>query len=118
MNWKKYVVACGLLLSVGCLEEPGQPISISQEQFGNEWPLTVPRGKIGCMFTSNFYAKNVEVIFFIAPDGKEYLLEGSPMRSEKILFPINSIHKSDPINPRAKKNLEPLIDKGLQVCPY
>lgn len=118
MNWKKYVVVCGLLLTVGCLGEPGQPISISQEQFGDDWPLTVPRGKLDCMFTGDFHAESVEVIYFIAPDGKEYLLTGSPMRSEKILLPIDPIHKPDPTNPRAKKNLDVLIEAGFQVCPY
>ncbi|WP_333194198.1 hypothetical protein [Microcoleus sp. Pol7_A1] len=105
MDWKKCAVMGLLLLGVNCGCEPDQPISVSQENFGDAWPLTVPRGRLACMFTNDFHAESVEVIFFIAPDGKEYLLRGSPMRSEKILLPIDSIHKPDPLNSQAKKIL-------------
>src|SRR4028118_1601938 len=65
MSWKRCVAIGLLLLVTGCVDEGSRPVS--QEEFGYWWPLTVPRGKLAC-----FRSESLEVIYFAAPDGKEY----------------------------------------------
>ncbi len=104
-------MAIGLLLLVtGCVDEGSRPVS--QEEFGYWWPLTVPRGKLAC-----FRSESLEVIYFAAPDGKEYKLKGVAARSEKNLFPIQSILKRHPKNPRLYMEIHILIQHGERLCP-
>jgi len=111
MSWKKYMVVCGLLLlAAGCGGEKGTPVS--QEQFGDQWPLTVTSGRLSCVW----FSERRQVVTFIAPDGTEYALNGIA-RSSGYFSPIDSIHKPDPTNPPAKKSIGVLIDKGLKLCP-
>ncbi|MBD1825948.1 hypothetical protein NDI47_25540 [Microcoleus vaginatus GB1-A2] len=62
---------------------------MSQEEFGYWWPLTVPRGKLAC-----FRSENLEVIYFAAPDGKEYKLKGGSALRKKSFS--NSIYPQAP----------------------
>jgi hypothetical protein len=110
MNWKKYGVVCGLLLAVGCGGEKGK--AVSQAEFGESWPLTVPDGRLSCIF----YTGRRQVVTFIAPDGTEYALNGNANGSGHFT-PIDSIQKPDPTNPPAKKSIGVLIDEGLKLCP-
>ncbi|MCU0540742.1 MAG: YebY family protein [Oscillatoriaceae cyanobacterium Prado104] len=55
-------------------------------------------------------------VTFIAPDGKEYALNGTASGSG-YFSPIDSIQKPDPTNPPAKKDIGPLISEGLKLCP-
>lgn len=110
MNWRKCGVVAVLLLVAGCGGEKGSPVS--QEQFGEQWPLTVPSGRLSCiLFTSGR-----QIVTFIAPDGREYALNGHA-KSPGFYPPIDPIHKPDPINPPAKKSIGVLIDEGLKLCP-
>ena len=115
MNWKKYGIMCGLLLAVGCGGENSQPVvpqvksaPVSEQQLGEQWPLTVPSGRVSCALGT--------VVTFISPDGKEYALNGTAKGRGKFL-PIEGIWKPDPTNPPAKKNIGVLIDEGLKLCP-
>ena len=110
MNWKKYGAAAALLLAVSCGGERGTPVA--QEQFGDEWPLTVTSGNLSCV---HFDGRR-QIVTFIAPDGIEYALNGNA-ESSGYFRPIGSIQKSDPTNPPAKKNIVGLIDAGLKLCP-
>ena len=112
MNWKKYGIVCGLLLVVGCGGEKEKGSPISQEQFGEQWPLTVPNGRLSCIFFSG----PRQVVTFIAPNGTEYGLNGVANGSG-YFTPIDSIQKPDPANPPAKKSIGVLIDAGLKLCP-
>jgi len=55
-------------------------------------------------------------VSFIAPDGKEYALNGTASGSGYFL-PINGIQQADPTNPPAKKSIGTLISEGLKLCP-
>lgn len=55
MSWKNCVAVVLLLLVAGCLDENGR--QVEQEEFGDAWPLTVPRGKVAC-----FRSESLEVI--------------------------------------------------------
>ena len=90
--------------------EKGSPIS--QEQFGEQWPLTVPSGRLSCIY----FKGRRQIVTFITPDGTEYALNGHANGSG-YFTPIDSIHKPDPTNPPAKKSIGVLIDEGLKLCP-
>ncbi len=47
MNFKKCMAIGMLLLVAGCGEKKWRPVS--QEQFGKDWPLTVPSGTLACV---------------------------------------------------------------------
>lgn len=110
MNWRKCGVVAVLLVVAGCGGEKGSPVS--QEQFGEQWPLTVPSGRLSCIF----FKGRRQIVTFIAPDGTEYALNGHA-KGSGYFSPIDPIHKPDPINPPAKKSIGVLIDEGLKLCP-
>lgn len=110
MNWNKYGAVTLLLLAVGCGGERGTPVT--QEQFGDEWPLAVSSGNLSCVSLDG----QRQIVTFIAPDGVEYALNGNA-QSTGYFRSINLIQKPDPTNPPAKKNLAALIDAGLKLCP-
>jgi hypothetical protein len=110
MNWKRCALMAMLLLAVGCGGEKGSPVS--QEQFGDQWPLTVPSGRLSCIY----FKGRRQIVTFITPDGTEYALNGHANGSG-YFTPIDSIHKPDPTNPPAKKSIGVLIDEGLKLCP-
>jgi hypothetical protein len=89
MDWKRYVAMALLLVVAGCVDERFR--FVSKKRFGDAWPLTVPHGQVAC-----FYSENGDVIFFVAPDGKEYLLKGNPAPLGKDILPIYPINKRDP----------------------
>ncbi|MEG4494326.1 hypothetical protein [Microcoleus sp. D3_18_C4] len=110
MNWKRYVAMSLLLLVTGCVDDRFR--FVSKKKFGDAWPLTVPRGQVAC-----FYSENGDVIFFVALDGKEYLLQGNPAPLRKNLLPIYPITKRDPKNPPAFMSTDVLIEEGRRLCP-
>lgn len=110
MIGKKCVAIGLLLLATSCVDERSRPVS--QEEFGYWWPLTVPRGKLAC-----FREGSIEVIYFAAPDGKEYALERGTGSTEKSLLRLESILKRHPKNPRVYMDPDLLIRTGARLCP-
>jgi hypothetical protein len=109
MKWKRCVVMSLLVLAAGCGDK-GK--AVSQAEFGEAWPLTVPSGRVSCVH----FAGGPQIVTFIAPDRKEYALNNSTENLEKF-FPIEKIWKPNPTNPSAKKNIQVLIDEALKLCP-
>lgn len=118
MNWRTIGTISLLLLIASCGGEEAPPnslqrgVPISQERYGNQWPLTIPSGRLSCVY----FTGRRQIVTFIAPDGTEYSLNGNAAGSGYFL-PIDSIHKPDPDNPPAKKSILVLIDEGLKLCP-
>lgn len=112
MKLKKCGLTVLLMLAVGCGGEPEKGFPISQEQFGEQWPLTVPNGRLSCIW----FTGRRQIVTFISPDGTEYAVNGQAIGSG-YFTPIDSIHKPDPTNPPAKKNIGVLINEGLKLCP-
>lgn len=101
----------GLLLMAGCMDDRFQSVSQEEKRFGNAWPLTVPHGQVAC-----FNGEDGEIIFFVAPDGKEYSLWGNPAPVRKVLLPIGPILKRDPKNSDVFMKTDALIEKGKRLC--
>jgi len=109
MHLKKIIAIIVVLGLTGCGEK-GK--AVSQTQFGDEWPLILTEGRVSCVW----FPGRRKIVTFIAPDGKEYSLNGQASSSGYFL-PIDSIHKPDPTNPPAKKSIVVLISEGLKLCP-
>lgn len=109
MDLKKCVAVGLLLLVTGCLDTRFQ--AVSKIRFGDAWPLTVPHGQVAC-----FNGENGEIIFFVAPDGKEYSLKGEPAPIRKVLLPISLITKRHPKNPDLFMKTDVLIEEGKRFC--
>lgn len=98
-----------LLLVTGCLDQRFK--AVSQVRFTDAWPLTVPHGQVAC-----FNGENGEIIFFVAPHGKEYSLQDEPAPVRKVLLPISPITKRDPKNPAIFMKTDVLIEEGKRLC--
>lgn len=109
MNLKRCAVMGLLLLVAGCMDDRFQ--SVSEKRFGDAWPLTVSHGQVAC-----FNGEDGEIIFFVAPDGKEYSLQGNPAPVRKVLLPISPITKRDPKNSDVFMKIDVLIKEGKPLC--
>ncbi|MEG5170868.1 hypothetical protein [Microcoleus sp. B3-D7] len=110
MKLKRYVAIGLLLLATGCVQKNGRPVS--QEEFGQQWPLTVPRGTLLCV-QRTFEAPSV---IFISPDNKKYALSGGAEISGGYLQ-IYSILKPAPPNSYYKVvDTGILIMEGYRLC--
>lgn len=109
MSFKKCVALGFLMLVTSCIDTRFK--GVSKIRFGDAWPLTVPQGQVVC-----FNGENGEVIFFVAPDGKEYSLKGEPAPIRKTLLPISLITKRHPKNQDLFMKTDVLIEEGKLLC--
>ena len=113
---KKLISINTLLLTLlalslaGCDGEKGK--AIRQNEYGQDWPFTVPEGRLSCVW----FSERRQIVTFITPDGTEYALNGHA-RSSGFFRSVEPIHKPDPNSPRLFKSLNPVIGNGLKLCP-
>jgi len=99
------------LLAVACEGGPAPAdaapgsLYVSASDFGDEWPLTVTSGTLRCEAPS--------VVVFSA-GGVEYGVNG--MATTQGYPEIDPIWADDPSEYIPKKNIGPLIQRGLELC--
>jgi len=109
MNWKKYVLACGLLLlATGCLTH--RKMHILKELYPEQWPLTVPGGYLTC---AHFMGIGKTIVFY---DDKYQYYVGPKSEPPEGYRSINLIVKPDPTNPRKKMDIGVVREEGLRLC--
>ena len=82
---------------------------VSREEFGSKWPLTVDRGVLSCNGSNG-----TGQVFFTA-GGKTYAVNGLARGTKK--YPsVDEIWADNPAGPGPKKDIGPLIERGLQLC--
>jgi hypothetical protein len=82
---------------------------VTRNMFGKAWPLTVDEGILSCTG-----AKGLGVVTFEAK-GTRYAVNGVAM-SQKKYADIGKIWAPDPSGIVPKKNLGPLLERGLKLC--
>ena len=82
---------------------------VSREEFGAKWPLTVDRGVLSCNGSNG-----VGQVFFTS-GGKTYAVNGLA-RGTKKYPPADEIWADNPSGPGPKKDIGPLIERGLKLC--
>jgi hypothetical protein len=90
------------------------PNQISRADMGVRWPLTVDEGRLTCIGSGH-----AGEVVFVAPDGTNYALNGTANSQLTHVANINKIWANDPrLGPGAKKDIGPLINRGLKFCSF
>lgn len=79
--------------------------NVSAAQFGNDWPLTVPSGTIRC--------EPGRAVVFDA--NKRYAVNGTA-KDRRLGAEIEEIWAPNPGIPGARKDISPLLNRGLSLC--
>ena len=79
---------------------------VTRADFGDDWPLTVESGMLACEGTDSITFRT---------GGKTYAVNEAGASS--FGEPIGPIWADDPIAGAGKKDLSPLEDAGLKLCP-
>lgn len=86
---------------------PSGSILVTRGQLGAKWPLTVDEGYLWC--------RGGGEVYFTTTDGTNYAVNGLARTFSQ--YPqINPIWAEDPAVHGFKKDIGPLIDRGLQLC--
>jgi hypothetical protein len=80
---------------------------VTQADFGDAWPLTVPAGTLMCENSA---------VLFQAEGGRLYTVNGMAITRHPELHEIDEIWADNPDPNIPKKNIGPLIDAGLALC--
>ena len=99
-----------LFLLAGCGGEKGR--GIRQNEYGVDWPLTVSEGRLSCVW----HSERRQIVTFITPDGAEYALNGNA-RSSGFFRSVEPIRQPELNSPQLFKDLNPMIENGLKLCP-
>lgn len=116
MRWSgSRPIVLGLLplaLLAGCSsageEDSEQSESVSKTTMGDSWPLSVDKGTLRCNGSDGVGEVTIEV------DGKTYAINGSAKGNEA--YEVIDVIWADDTTPGVKKNISPLIQKGLGLC--
>lgn len=86
------------------------PIMITQQDLGDAWPFTVDSGLLDCRGAG-------EVVFTV--DGRSYAVNGLAKGTKKYddISPIWSLILTSGSSSDAKKDIGPIITRGLALCP-
>ena len=81
-------------------------LAVSRADFGADWPLTVESGVLSCIAPSSVV---------IEANGRMYAVNGAA-KSQTGLAAIDAIWADNPSVAGLKKDIAPLVDKGLTLC--
>ena len=82
---------------------------ISRQEFGTDWPFTVDEGLLTCKGSGGVG----EVVF--TAKGASYAVNGVA-KGTKRYRPIEDVWAENPSLPGTKKNIGPIIERGLRLC--
>ncbi len=88
-------------------------MSVSAADLGDSWPFTVSSGILRCEKVVAGSLTGLVVTF--ESGGKRYAVNGMA-RTRREGIEIDEIWAAEPRIPGAKKNVQPLIDRGLRLC--
>jgi hypothetical protein len=87
----------------------GRSLYVSRSDLRDDWPLTVDAGYLNCPTDPS----SGVVAFY---DGSRYYAVNGLARSVTDYPDIDAIWADNPISPGIKKDIGPLIDRGLALC--
>ena len=102
------------VLAIGCGANRANSISdaagvsVSRQEYGDEWPFTVERGELWCVSPG----RNV---LFVA-DGVNYAVNDRARASKRWVDIEGRIWREDPKIPGTRVSLSNLIQRGLTFC--
>jgi hypothetical protein len=104
-----------LALAVLYFALAGNGVKITRQEYGQRWPFTVEDGILACRDTGvTVGATKMKEVTFTA-NGVTYAVNGTA-KGNKAYANIDGIWAEDPERPGLKKDIQPIIDMGLQLC--
>ncbi len=119
MSFRKCVTIMSLLLlATGCGGEKSiitGRLCISQEQFREHWPLTIPRGSLYC----NYFTGRGKIVGF-SVGGDHYIFNSNAhsLGVGSSSLPLESILRRNPTNPQTPMFIDVLMNEGLKLCTH
>ncbi|MCE5322356.1 YebY family protein [bacterium] len=113
---KLHLFAIATVLPVMLLTGCGSSgTKITQAEYGDKWPFTVNEGTLSCRETGRVVGttKMVEVTF--TANGITYALNGTAKQNNSYAN-VDSIWAKDTSLPGTKKDIGPIIDRGLALA--
>ena len=107
---KRTLITLTLLAATACSSGSVDGTHIGRADLGDAWPLTVEEGTLACNGSGG-----VGEVFFTAPEGTAYAVNGAAKSNER-LADVTPIWADNPDINGLKKDIGPLIDKGLALC--
>jgi hypothetical protein len=99
--------AVAVVLVLGACSGAAKGEKVTAEEFGSDWPLTVDEGHLNC--------EGAGAVTFTDPGGTTYAVNGTAQGATD--YPeIDAIWADSNDNFAPKKNIGPLIDRGLDLC--
>ena len=83
--------------------------TITQDEVGSEWPFSVREGTLRCSGTRTAGSVTFEA------EGRTYALNGTA-KSQTEFPDVDPIWAANPAIPEARKDIGPIIQRGLQLC--
>ncbi len=104
-------VLIGMVLLVGC---GSTQVKITQAEYGDKWPFTVSEGVLHYRDTGVTVGttRMIEVLF--TANGVTYALNGTAKENSSYTN-VDSIWAKNPSLPGIKKDIGPIIDRGLAL---
>jgi Protein of unknown function (DUF2511) len=115
-NWPSAIssaltTVCAILAGiVVCLltiqgEDVRKAVLISEAEYGEAWPFTIPRGYLRCVGTG---------IVVFADGDNDYVLNGNAEMGG--YTPVEKIGRATSTKGKARFNFWPILDRGLELC--
>ncbi len=110
---RRFIMAAFLpiLMLVGC---GSNGIKTTRSEYGDKWPFTVEEGVLSCTDTGRTVGttRMLEVTF--TANGVTYGLNGTAKQNSRYSN-VEAIWANDPSLPGTRKNITPIIDRGLAL---
>lgn len=88
-------------------------LSISRNEYGDNWPYTIPEGILNCEVRMAGGYKKLDVT--LTYNGETYAINGSARGSAKYR-PLEEIWKDDPRYPGSKVPDPGIVQRGTALC--
>ena len=102
---KKILIMLSVLFVSACSSTPNTT-EISAEQFGDQWPLTVPKGTLSCEAPTH--------IIFTTQEGQKYGVNGTASIDYPSILKITKDAENLGVKFKMSTNL--LIEEGMKLC--
>ena len=121
MKGRVLLISILAIVFSGCYEpNSGRIRTVLRENLGEEWPLTIEKGYLTCVCIGRkfpFRCTGDAITIHDPVENITYSVNGVHNPREPRKANIESIRRTDPQNPSIILDLDPLIERGLKLCP-